>query len=67
MAQRHGATYRMITGLPDGSRVMTLQQPTCVSTYVAAGGLQDVLIHLCGVQQHVLRPLTGVGPAAGRA
>ncbi|MGW0777881.1 PP2C family protein-serine/threonine phosphatase [Streptomyces sp. NPDC002835] len=69
MAQRHQATYRMITGLLNDSHLTTLEQlPTRVSTYAGAAGLHDILIYLCDVRQGVLRPLTGVGPGAtGRA
>ncbi|MFF9572688.1 PP2C family protein-serine/threonine phosphatase [Streptomyces sp. NPDC014685] len=63
MAQRHQATYKMITGLLDSSHLMTLDQlPVCVTTYAAAAGLHDILIYLCDVRQDVLRLLTGSGP-----
>ncbi|MFC9759647.1 PP2C family protein-serine/threonine phosphatase [Streptomyces sp. NPDC056921] len=68
MAQRHEATYRMITALLDSSHMMTLEElPVRVSTYAAAAGLHDILIYLCDVQQDVLRLFAGSGPdTAGR-
>ncbi|RCG32397.1 serine/threonine-protein phosphatase [Sphaerisporangium album] len=54
----------MLTGLLDASHLAGFDEmPAMVAEHAACAGLRDVVIFLADLQQDVLRPMIGTGPA----
>ncbi|MEV6980920.1 PP2C family protein-serine/threonine phosphatase [Sphaerisporangium sp. NPDC051017] len=60
----HRGMERMLTGLLDASHLAGFDEiPALAAEYAAHTGLRDVVIFLTDLQQDVLRPMIGTGPA----